>query len=259
MTAVTAALSADRPGRLDLSQWAAEAVLLDLDGTLINTLDEFDVALAHMLRGMGLPPVAKDEIARIIGKGSEHLVRSVLALALGRAGRANDAAAVEARFADAMARYYAGYGEVDGQLATVFPGALDGLRVLHGKGIPMAVVTNKPLRLAEPLLATKGLAPWVQFLYGGDSFEKRKPDPYPLLKACERLGSSPARTLMIGDSSNDALAARAAGCPVVLMRYGFNHGLPIETVDADGYFDSIDAIARQLPARPPAGAKPGQP
>ena len=76
-------------------------------------------------------------------------------------------------------------------------------------------------------------------VFGGDSFPKKKPDPMPLLKTCEALASPPARTLMLGDSSNDAQAARAAGCPVVLVGYGYNHGQPIQTVDADGFVDSL--------------------
>jgi phosphoglycolate phosphatase len=84
---------------------------------------------------------------------------------------------------------------------------------------------------------------------GGDAFARKKPDPLPLLKTCEALGSEPARTLMVGDSSNDALAARAAGCPVVLVSYGYNHGQPIRSVDADGYPDALDGLAAWLGQR----------
>ena len=95
----------------------------------------------------------------------------------------------------------------------------------------MACLTNKPQAFATPLLASKGLAGFFSGVYGGDAFERKKPDPLPLVKTCEAMGSAPHRTLMVGDSSNDAQAARAAGCPVVLMTYGYNHG---ESVDADG-------------------------
>ena len=83
------------------------------------------------------------------------------------------------------------------------------------------------------------MTPFFEFTFGGDAFERKKPDPMPLLKTCEALGTEPARTLMIGDSSNDARAARAAGCPVLLVTYGYNHGEPIRAVDADGYIDSL--------------------
>lgn len=240
----------------DLTRLAAlpgiQAVLLDLDGTLIDTLDEFEHALGHMLAELGLPGTDRHTIAVTIGKGSEHLVRTVLARALRAAARPHDEAAVQALFERAMQVYFAGYDDAASQhMAKVYPGVREGLQALAAKGLPMAIVTNKPGRLARPLLAATGLDGWVQFLYSGDSFEKRKPDPYPLLQACARLGVPPAQTLMIGDSRNDALAAQAAGCPVVLLRYGFNHGEPIETVAADGYADSIAEIAAALPQRAP--------
>nr|MBP8840299.1 HAD-IA family hydrolase [Giesbergeria sp.] len=94
------------------------------------------------------------------------------------------------------------------------------------------------------LLRAKGLEGFFEHVFGGDSFEKKKPDPQPLLKTCAALGTAPARTLMVGDSSNDAQAARAAGCPVVLTTYGYNHGQPVRAVDADGWVDSlVDLLA----------------
>ena len=107
----------------------------------------------------------------------------------------------------------------------------------------LACLTNKPTAFARPLLAIKGLDGFFEVMFGGDAFERKKPDPLPLLKACEALGTQPARTLMVGDSSNDAQAARAAGCPVVLVSYGYNHGEPIRGVDADGFVDSLADIA----------------
>jgi phosphoglycolate phosphatase len=79
-------------------------------------------------------------------------------------------------------------------------------------------------------------------VFGGDAFERKKPDPLPLLRTCEALGSQPAHTLMLGDSSNDAQAARAAGCPVVLVSYGYNHGQPASEVDCDGVVDRLDQL-----------------
>ena len=91
-------------------------------------------------------------------------------------------------------------------------------------------------------LAAKGLDGFFEVMFGGDAFERKKPDPLPLLKACEALATLPARTLMVGDSSNDAKAARAAGCPVVLVSYGYNHGEPVHAVDADGVIDRLDQL-----------------
>jgi phosphoglycolate phosphatase len=122
---------------------------------------------------------------------------------------------------------------------------------MQGQGLKMACLTNKPLAFAQELLKMKGLDVYFSQVFGGDSFERKKPDPMPLLKTCEALTSAPARTLMLGDSSNDAHAARAAGCPVVLVTYGYNHGQPIRAVDADGFVDSFPELAflSERPAR----------
>ncbi len=117
---------------------------------------------------------------------------------------------------------------------------VEGLQRLQDAGLRLACLTNKPLAFARPLLVAKGLDGFFSAVFGGDSFERKKPDPLPLQKSCEALGSLPARTLMVGDSSNDAQAARAAGCPVLLVTYGYNHGEPVRLVDADGWLDSLD-------------------
>jgi phosphoglycolate phosphatase len=93
------------------------------------------------------------------------------------------------------------------------------------------------------LLERKGLAHFFELVFGGDAFERKKPDPLPLIKTCEALGTLPPHTLMTGDSSNDARAARAAGCPVLLVNYGYNHGEPVTGVDADGVIARLDALA----------------
>jgi phosphoglycolate phosphatase len=131
----------------------------------------------------------------------------------------------------------------------VYPGVREGLLALRARGLRLACLTNKPTAFARPLLQAKGLDGYFSEVFGGDAFDRKKPDPLPLLKTCEALGSEPARTLMIGDSSNDAQAARAAGCPVVLVTYGYNHGEPVRSVDADGYLDSLDELAALLARR----------
>jgi phosphoglycolate phosphatase len=171
----------------------------------------------------------------MVGKGSEHLIRSVLAHV--------GAADVDAVYDRAWQRYEHHYLQLNGQFADVYPGVLEGLQALRARGLRLACLTNKPLSFARPLLEQKGLAPLFELVFGGDSFERRKPDPLPLLKTCEALGTQPARTLMVGDSSNDARAARAAGCPVVLASYGYNHGQPVREVDADGFVDALTELA----------------
>ena len=226
---------------------AIGACIIDLDGTLVDTLGDFEAALGAMLTALGRPPVRREQIARLVGKGSEHLIRSVLALTDG--GRTPDQALAER----AWPLYQAAYLGINGQHSTVYPDTEGGLRALRALGLPLACLTNKPLAFARPLLAAKGLDGFFDHVFGGDSFARKKPDPLPLLETCKALGTLPACTLMVGDSQNDALAARAAGCPVVLMTYGYNHGEPIRAVDADAHLDTLAALAPGLAA----GLAPG--
>ena len=218
---------------------ALDAAIIDLDGTLVDTLGDFSEALGRMLRDLALPAIGAAQIERMVGKGSEHLLRSVLHHVLTPMDEAQRAIKIEALFAQAWASYQGHYRAINGQFARVYPGADQGLQALRARGLRLACLTNKPHAFAVDLLNAKGLAGHFEHVFGGDSFERKKPDPLPLRKTCEALGTQPARTLMVGDSSNDAQAARAAGCPVVLVTYGYNHGLSARSVDADGWVDSL--------------------
>ena len=224
-----------------------DAAIIDLDGTLVDTLGDF-VAALELLRadlaakGYETTPFTAATVEHMVGKGSENLVKTALS-ALNRlpaqvfiAGAAIDSIA---NCDWACSRYLLHYRAVSGRHAAVYPGVVDGLRAMKAAGLRLACVTNKPLDFAMPLLAQLGLAGFFSHVFGGDSFARKKPDPMPLLKTCEALGTTPARTLMVGDSSNDFEAARAAGCPVVLVTYGYNHGQPVRAVKADGFVDSM--------------------
>ena len=113
---------------------------------------------------------------------------------------------------------------------------------MRARGWRLACVTNKPRAFALRLLQSKGLLASFEHVFGGDSFERHKPDPLPLIKTCEALATSPARTLMVGDSRNDCEAARAADCPVVLVSYGYNHGEPVAEARPDRVIDRLDAL-----------------
>lgn len=215
-------------------QASLQAAIIDLDGTLVDTLADFTVAVNAMLAELDLPALAADRVERMVGKGSEHLIRSALTAVGG------DAADLD----QAWAAYQRHYREVNGRHARVYAGAREGLVRLRGQGLKLACVTNKPQAFAEALLAAKELRGFFDVVFGGDAFEQRKPHPMPLHRACEALGSPPPRTLVVGDSVNDALAARAAGCPVVLVTYGYNHGEPVTQVDADAFVDSIADLCR---------------
>jgi phosphoglycolate phosphatase len=226
---------------LDLTPSHFDAAMVDLDGTLVDTLGDFVAAINAMLADLHTPGQAHHQldaatVGRMVGKGSENLVRAVLEHA---------AADFPARYDQAFRSYQHHYAAVNGRHSAVYPGGLEGLRTLQQAGLKLACLTNKPLAMARQLLKLKSLDGFFSEVFGGDSFERRKPDPLPLLKTCEALGTAPARTLMVGDSSNDARAARAAGCPVLLVTYGYNHGEPVRGVDADGFVDSLAELRFQ--------------
>lgn len=224
------------------------ACIVDLDGTLIDTLGDFEVALNAMLSELGRRHVTSAEIGCWVGKGSEHLIRTVLINTVSTE-QERDVAVVDKLMPEAWSLYQETYLRINGQHSTVFAGAKDGLDRLKAQGFAMACLTNKPLSFAAPLLEAKGLSKYFSHVFGGDSFPRKKPDPLPLVETCKALGYSPSETLMIGDSANDAQAARGAGCPVVLMTYGYNHGEPVRSVDADGFFNSLAEIAPWLEAK----------
>jgi len=209
-----------------------QAAIVDLDGTMVDTLGDFVVVLNIVLSELKLRAVDRAFVERTVGKGSEHLIRQTLA----------HVEAPPSTYDGAWAAYQRHYLRINGDHSTVFPGVEAGLRALHAGGLRLACLTNKPTAFALDLLRKKRLDHHFAVVFGGDAFERKKPDPLPLLKCCEALGSEPRDALMIGDSSNDAQAARAAGCPVMLVTYGYNHGEPIREVDADGFIDRLDEL-----------------
>lgn len=226
-----------QPGRFS-------AALIDLDGTLVDTVADFVVVLQRMMHDLPAPlapyRVQADTVTQVVGKGSQHLVGCFLQLALDAAGDAANGLTVQEIFPMAWESYQRHYQAINGQYARVYDGVEQGLQQYRAWGWKLLCVTNKPHAWAVQLLENKGLSRYFLQVYGGDSFARKKPDPLPLLKACEAVDIAPAHTLMIGDSSNDAEAARSAGCPVLLVSYGYNHGQSIVTVDADALTDSLD-------------------
>jgi phosphoglycolate phosphatase len=228
-----------------------QGVIVDLDGTMVDTLGDFEEALNRTLADLDLPPVTRPLLERTVGKGSEHLIRSVLAhqLALPEVtGLSNvcSARSVDALYEPAWQRYQHHYRRINGQFSAVYPGVVDGLVALQSAGLKMACLTNKPLAFAQALLRVKALDGYFGWVFGGDSFARKKPDPMPLLGTCKAMGVAPGQALMVGDSQNDAQAARAAGCPVALVGYGYNHGEPIAAAPHDLLVDSLAELAGRV-------------
>ncbi|GAB4179948.1 MAG: phosphoglycolate phosphatase [Rhodocyclaceae bacterium] len=215
-----------------------EAVLIDLDGTLLDTVPDLAPAADAMLGDLGLPPIAASRVREFVGKGIPNLVRRCLA----EAGAPPDAATA-ARALDAFRRHYAA---VNGRHTTVYPGVIEGLDALRARGLALGCVTNKAEAFARPLLAMKGLAGYFAALVCGDTLPQAKPDPAPLLYLCRLLGAAPAGTVHIGDSENDVRAARAAGIRVLLVPYGYGEGRDVHDLDCDAIVAGLEEAARLI-------------
>jgi phosphoglycolate phosphatase len=210
------------------------AVLFDLDGTLLDTAGDIALALSRAFADHGhlAPPPAA--VRQMIGKGAPVLVERAVAaqgLVLG--------AAAQATLLDGFFHHYGRLQDLDECAAEPYPGAREALASLHVAGLPLGVVTNKYHRFATGLLRRLGLAGYLRVVVGGDTCERRKPDPMPLLHACAQLGVAPSTALMVGDSSNDVEAARAAGMPVVLVPYGYTEGQDPRLLPCDHMVDSL--------------------
>lgn len=222
---------------------AVKAVLLDLDGTLLDTVLDLHAAANGMQRDLGNPEVAIEDIRAYVGRGIPNLVKRVLA---GKLEAADDPTPPPA---DALASFKKHYAHFNGRAAKPFPGVVEGLEALKAKGLPLGVITNKARDFTMPLLERTGLMPYMQVAVAGDMLPKPKPDPMPLVWACGRMNVSPADTLMIGDSVHDFKAGRAAGCKVFLVPYGYNEGQDVQGLDADAIVPTIVAAAALIQAQ----------
>ena len=215
------------------------AVLIDLDGTLVDTAPDLCEAAARMLAELGRPPLALATVAGFIGNGVPTLVARVLAAA-GVVAPAQ--AAAEQRFA-------AHYTLTNGRHGTLYPGALAGVAALAADGYRLACVTNKPAVFAEALLRAAGLRRYFGAVVAGDTLATMKPSPQPLLHACQLLEVAPRHALMVGDSAIDSAAAAAAGMPAWLVYYGAAPPLAAGTARITS-LDQLPAKLRALHGRP---------
>ena len=209
-----------------------KAVMIDLDGTLLDTIPDLAAAANMMRVEIGQAPLAEDLIRTFVGKGITNLVERTLA------GHMDGAVDVELR-ERGLEIYERCYSEVNGRHTTIYPGVVEGLAQLQSQGFALACVTNKSERFTLPLLEMVGLAPYFEHVVAGDTLSRKKPDPDPLLYACGKLNVAPHEMLMVGDSLNDTIAARAAGCPVFCVTYGYNEGRDVRELDTDAIIDSL--------------------
>jgi phosphoglycolate phosphatase len=211
------------------------AILIDLDGTLVHSAPELAGAANRMLQDMARAPVSQELLMSYIGNGIGWLVKRALTGDM-------HAEPDDALYRQALPIFEKHYGELLLQ-SKPYDGVVAGLTAMRQAGFRMGCITNKVARYTEPLLAGLGLAGYFDIVLSGDSLPEKKPHPMPLLHAAKFFNVPVTRLLLIGDSLNDTLAARAAGCPVFCVPYGYNRGQPVGGLDLDAVIEALpDAL-----------------
>ncbi|CAM3231989.1 Phosphoglycolate phosphatase [Klebsiella spallanzanii] len=230
-------------------------VAFDLDGTLVDSAPGLTAAVDNALYALELPVAGEERVVTWIGNGADVLMqraltwarqeRATLRAAQGKPSVDHDdipVAEQQAILRKLFDRYYA---EVAEEGSFLFPAVADTLGALHAKGLPLALVTNKPTPFVAPILESLDIAKYFSVVIGGDDVKNKKPHPDPLLLVAEKLGLAPAELLFVGDSRNDIQAAKAAGCCSIGLTYGYNYGEPISLSEPDYIFDQFNEL---LPA-----------
>ena len=217
-------------------------ILIDLDGTLIDSVPDLAFCVDAMMNELGLPVRGEAAVRNWVGNGVERLVQRALCNDL-------DGQPEAAQFERALPVFMRLYQENTSQRSCLYPGVREGLDLLQAQAYRLGCVTNKAERFTLPLLRDKGILDRFELVVSGDTLEKKKPDPMPLLYAAERFGVAPADSLMVGDSRSDVKAARAAGFRVVCMTYGYNHGADIREEHPDVVLDRLDQLPELLGTR----------
>lgn len=214
-----------------------KAVTIDLDGTLLDTIPDLAAAANDMLKELGRSPIDVALIRTFVGKGIPRLVEKTL----------DAAGVVDARDREpALAIFERHYELINGRHTTVFPGVVEALGELKAQRFPLACLTNKSAKFTMPLLEAAGLASYFEHVVAGDTLPVKKPHPAPLLHTSQAFKIAPRDMLMIGDSVNDTQAARAAGCLIFCVTYGYNEGRDVRELDTDAVVDSLVEAVRLI-------------
>ncbi|HFD86108.1 MAG TPA: phosphoglycolate phosphatase [Gammaproteobacteria bacterium] len=207
-------------------------VLIDVDGTLVDSVPDLAYCVDEMMKQLDMPERGEAAVRNWVGNGVPRLVERALSNDL-------DGMPDKALYDKAYPIFLELYAENTSKRSLLYPGVKEGLDWLQLQNFKLGCVTNKASRFTIPLLKDLGIHDLFEIVIAGDTLEKKKPDPMPLLHACTQLGASPEQSLMIGDSKSDVTAARAAGFTIVCMSYGYNHGEDIQNYDPDAVIDSM--------------------
>ena len=198
-------------------------LIFDLDGTLIDSSGDLALAVNHTLKTLNLPTFTLDTIHHWVGNGAEILIKRALS-----GSSTIDTTLKESYWREALKIFLDFYSKNLAVETVTYPNVLSTLETLKKRGYILAIVTNKPYPFVEPILKELGLTNLFEIILGGDSLEKKKPDPMPLLYVCKKLNISPNESVMIGDSKNDILASKSANMDSIGVTYGYNYGESIE-------------------------------
>ena len=209
-----------------------QMVLIDLDGTLVDSVPDLAYCTDAMMQQLGLPTRGEARVREWVGNGVERLVKRALINQL-------EGEPDEGLFKKALPIFMALYAQNTSKRSNLYPGVREGLDYLKGAGYKLGCVTNKAAAFTEPLLKDMGIYYYFLIVVSGDTVAKKKPDPMPLLHAATLLGVEPHHALMVGDSMSDVKAARAAGFQIVCLTYGYNHGIDIRESHPDAVIDSM--------------------
>ena len=218
------------------------AVMLDLDGTLVNSAPEIAAAINLMLADLNRPLLPLKQVESYVGEGAAVLIKRCLN-SQQHISRLNDEPDA-ALFAVAQSSFFAHYAN-NVTDSKPYDGVLEGLQALREKGLKLACVTNKPEKFTLPLLQKSGLAEFFEMVVSGDSLPKKKPHPMQLQHICEKFDVPTYEAMLIGDSETDIAAAHAAGCFIVTVPYGYNQGRPIDESKVDAMIADLTELVSQ--------------
>ncbi len=216
-----------------------QMILIDLDGTLIDSVPDLAFCVDAMMQGLNLPVRGEAKVRDWVGNGVERLVRRAL---IDRLEGEPD----ETQFRQAYPLFLELYAQHNAQRSLLYPGVREGLDWLKAQGYRLGCVTNKAEQFTLPLLKALGIYDYFELVVSGDTLPQKKPDPAPLLHAASHFEVAPAEALMLGDSMSDVKAARAAGFQIVCVSYGYNHGRDIREMNPDAVIDSFVELEHLL-------------